>query len=158
MIKKIAYLILFVLLVIQFFRIDKTNPTIATALEFTTVNNTPNGVKSILQGTCFDCHSNETKYPWYSNIQPIAWWMKNHINEGREELNFSEWADYSDKKKAKILEECMEMIQEKEMPPAYYAYMHSAAKLDDSKHKLLLDYFSGLQGRSIQVEQEQDND
>jgi hypothetical protein len=151
MFKKIAYTLLIALILIQFFRIDRKNPPVVKAVEFATVNNTPNGVKNILQNSCYDCHSNETKYPWYSNVQPIAWWIKHHINEGRKELNFSEWGNYSNSKKSKKIEECIEMIQKQEMPPAYYTFMHAAAKPDDSRNKLLIYYFNGLQSGARQT-------
>lgn len=145
MIKKILITFLILFILAQFFQIDKTNPPVQKPIEFATVNTTPNGVQKILKASCYDCHSFETNYPWYSYIVPLSYWMKNHIDEARHELNFSEWGTYDAKKKAKKIEECIEMITEFEMPPTYYTLMHSGSALNESESKTLIAYFKGLQ-------------
>lgn len=147
--KKIMILaIIIIIALVQLFQIDKSNPPVNKATAFATVNNTPNGVQNLLSTSCYDCHSNETKYPWYSYIVPLSYWIKHHIDEGREELNFSEWGTYSEKRKAKKIEECIEMISESEMPPAYYTWMHKGTALNASASKLLTDYFNGLKNNA----------
>lgn len=84
---------------------------------------------------CYDCHSNETKYPWYSNIAPASWWTQNHIDEGRSKLNFSEFTTNPGE-----AEEAVKVLENGEMPPNYYTWfgLHSAAKLtEDEKLKLI---------------------
>ena len=97
--KKILIGLVIVFVIIQFFRIDKTNPTINKADDFISITNPPLEIASMLKASCYDCHSNETKYPWYSSISPVSWWVKHHVDEGRDELNFSKWSTFSEKKK-----------------------------------------------------------
>ena len=95
----------------------------------------------MLKETCYDCHSNETKYPWYSNIAPISWLVADHRNEARHHLNFSIWGDYSQKRKDHKLEECIEMVQEGEMPMDSYTWFHPEAKLTEDQKQYLLEWF-----------------
>ena len=102
--KKILYGLIIILIIIQFFRIDKTNPVVNSADDFIELTNPPKEIATILVSSCYDCHSNESTYPWYSNVAPVSWWVKHHINEAREELNFSKWSTYNTKKKDHKLE------------------------------------------------------
>jgi hypothetical protein len=123
---------------IQLFRIDKNNPAVEPSKDFVIVSNAPAEITSILKASCYDCHSNEVVYPWYTNIAPFSWWMKHHVNEGREELNFSEWGTYSSRRMDHKLKECIEQIEENEMPLDSYLWIHSNAKLNaDQKEKLI---------------------
>lgn len=81
--KKILIALAIILVGIQFIRIDKQNPTIVAGNDFIVINDTPEDVATLLKTACYDCHSNETKYPWYTNISPISWFVKHHIDEGR---------------------------------------------------------------------------
>jgi hypothetical protein len=94
-------------------------------------------VDKILNTACYDCHSNHTEYPWYCNIQPIGWWTSHHVNEGKEELNFSEFNSYSLKRKLKKLKEIKEQLDENEMPLSSYTLIHSDAKLS-AENKIIL--------------------
>ena len=138
--KKILLAIVALLVLIQFIRIDKTNPEVVLKNDFITVTNPPENIATILKTSCYDCHSNESKYPWYTNISPIAWWVKHHINEGREELNFSEWATFTDKRKKHKLEECFEMVEEAEMPLESYLITHGEAKLSATQKEELIEF------------------
>ena len=142
--KKILVSLLILLLVAQFFRIDKTNLEINLAKDFVTITSAPVEVQTILQTSCYDCHSNNVVYPWYSNIAPFSWWLKHHVNEGRSHLNFSEWGNYTAKKANHKLEECVEMVEEDKMPMNSYTIMHSNAKLNDAQKKLLINWFNSL--------------
>lgn len=141
MIKKILIALLVILVVMQFFRIDKVNPEYPAEQDFLTVENVDPAVAKIVKYACYDCHSYETKYPWYSNIAPASWILKDHINEAREEMNFSEWSTYTTKKKKHKLEECYEMVEEGEMPLKGYVVMHSEAQLSDQQRDLLTNWF-----------------
>jgi len=144
MLKKIALVLFAIFVIIQFFRIDKTNPEVIIENDFINVVNPPEEIATIIKTSCYDCHSNTSKYPWYSNVAPISWWLKDHINEAREELNFSEWETYNIAKKINILEEAIEEIEEGEMPLYPYKISHSSAKLNVNQIKLLMDFLKNL--------------
>ncbi|ALR31192.1 cytochrome C [Chryseobacterium sp. IHB B 17019] len=139
--KKILTVLLVAFIIIQFFPIDKTNPAPTPGMDFLKIKNTPPEVAKIINSSCYDCHSNETKYPWYSNFAPASWFLKNHINEGRKHLNFSTFAMYDPKIQAQKLQECIEMLEKKEMPLESYFIGHQEAKLTDKQRKILIDYF-----------------
>ena len=138
--KKIFYALIIVVIAIQFFRIDKTNPTVNVADDFIEITKPSQEIAAMLKSACYDCHSNESNYPWYSNIAPISWWVKDHINEGREELNFSKWSTYDAKKKDHKLEEIVEELEEGEMPLKPYPITHSEARLSDAQKEQLMDW------------------
>ena len=142
--KKILIGLAVLIVVIQFFRIDKTNPITPIEKGFIEINQPPTEITAILKTSCYDCHSNQVSYPWYTNIAPISWFIKDHINEAREELNFSEWADYSLKRKDHKLEECAEEVEEGEMPLDSYFIMHSEAELTHEQRETLENYFKSL--------------
>jgi heme-binding protein len=142
--KKIPVALLVILMVIQFFRIDKTNPPARQETDFIYNTHPSPGIGNILKTSCYDCHSYQTVYPWYANVAPISWWLKNHINEGRHHLNFSEWTNYSSKKTDHKLEECVEMIQEGEMPLYSYTLLHRNAVLNAEQQHALVVWFESL--------------
>jgi hypothetical protein len=139
--KKILVVLFVVFIIMQFFPIDKTNPAPTPGMDFLKIKNTLPEIATVITNSCYDCHSNETKYPWYSNIAPSSWLLKNHIDEGRKELNFSTFATYEPKIQAHKLQECIEMVEKKEMPLESYFLGHQDAKLTDQQRKLLTDYF-----------------
>lgn len=131
------------LIIAQFFPIDKTNPESDPAKDYISVNQPPAEVATLMKNACYDCHSHQTKYPWYTSVAPLSWWIKGHINEGREHLNFSTWTDYSAKKANHKLEECFEVIEGKEMPMLTYWLVHPEANLSADQRTMLVDYFKG---------------
>lgn len=147
MFKKISIGLIALLVIIQFFRIDKINPAIIEENDFIIIANPPENVAKIIKTSCYDCHSNETKYPWYTNFAPLSWWIKHHIDEGRDELNFSEWGTYKEKRKNHKIEECIELIDEDEMPLSSYLITHSDAKLTDDDKRSLLEWFKEQKGK-----------
>jgi hypothetical protein len=140
--KNILITLALILLLSQFFRIDKTNPTLQAEQDITAVMKVPIELASILKTSCYDCHSNEVNYPWYTNVAPLSWWIKNHINEGREELNFSEWGTYTSRRKDKKLKECAEMIEANEMPLSSYTLIHTETKLSQEQKAQLIAWFN----------------
>lgn len=142
--KKVLIALGLILLVMQAFRIDTTNPTTAPEKDFLAVTNTPAELATIIRTACYDCHSNETTYPWYTQIAPVSWWIKNHIDDGKDELNFSEWADFSARKADHKLKECIELVEEEEMPINSYTLIHGDAKLSESQKTALMDWFKSL--------------
>lgn len=153
--KKISLALLFIFIVIQAFRIDKTTKAVDAAKDFISVTGTNAEVANLLKIACYDCHSNQPVYPWYTNIAPVSWWIKHHINEGSHHLNFSIWGEYKDKRKHHKLEECIEMVEEGEMPMDSYTWMHKEAKLTDAQRQLLVEWFKGLKDQ-IQLPQEEE--
>ena len=144
MIKKIlkilAIVIVAALVVIQFFRIDKSAPMVVQAETIEASVAVPPDISLILGRSCNDCHSNTTIFPWYSNIQPVAWFLKDHIDDGRRQLNFSIFNTYTAKRKAKKLEEICEQVESKEMPLPSYLWIHGDSALKDGEAKALCDW------------------
>ncbi len=127
--KKIGLAIVAILVILQFVRPTKNEGLAFTENDISHFDSVPDNVKKILETSCFDCHSNHTVYPWYTNIQPIGLWMQWHVNEGKEELNFSEFKTYKPKRQKHKFEEIIEMVEEQEMPLSSYTLIHSETKL-----------------------------
>lgn len=144
MLKKIAIGLLVVLVVMQFIRPPKNQSDAPADNDIGMVYEIPSNVHGILKQKCYDCHSNNTRYPWYFNIQPVGWWMHQHIKDGKSELNFSEFKTYSEKKANHKLEETVELVREKEMPLKPYVWMHPEAKVSQEEEKALVDWISSL--------------
>lgn len=128
--KRVFQLLLVAFIAIQFFRPAKNKAEGANANDITTKYAIPDNVMAILKTSCYDCHSNNTTYPWYSYIQPVAWWLDDHIKEGKKELNFSEFASYRIGRQYRKLEEINKQIKEGEMPLESYTLIHRNAKLN----------------------------
>jgi hypothetical protein len=144
MIKKILYALLILLVIIQFFRPEKNIQAGPFANDITTKYPVPAPVAEVLKTSCYDCHSNNTAYPWYNNFQPVAWWLKNHVDEGKREINFNEFASYEPKKARRKLHEVAEQVEEGEMPLQSYTIIHKNAILDAGQKKLVADWAKGL--------------
>lgn len=144
MLKKIAYGALAALVLIQFIRPARNTSAAATPNDIGQKYQIPTAVDRILRTTCYDCHSNNTTYPWYANIQPVAWWLADHVKEGKNELNFNEFLSYKPKKAHHKLEEVVEQVQAGEMPLKSYTIVHRNADLDDAQRKTVADWATGL--------------
>lgn len=143
--KKIIFWIAIVFLGIQLIPVDRENKPIDNRKNFVDIYRTPDNIKVILENACYDCHSNETKYPTYSYIAPISWTIKDHINQGREHLNFSEWGSYNKELKENALERTIATVKDLEMPlPSYIGY-HPKANLTTKQREELENYFKELQ-------------
>lgn len=138
---KITAVVLFVAFVaIQFYRPAKTNSPIIAAETLEATTHVPDEVAKILSRSCNDCHTNNSNYPWYSQVAPMSWGIIDHINEGRRELNLSTWAIYDTKRKKHKLEEICEMVTNGEMPHYQYLWIHRDAQLSDDDKKILCDW------------------
>lgn len=135
--KKIAVGLLVVLVVIQFFRPEKNTELTITENHIYNVYNTSNEVKTILNKACNDCHSNNTNYPWYAAIQPVAWWLNDHIQDGKKHLNFSTYKNYNLRRQYHKMEEVIEEVKGGEMPLNSYTWTHGDAKLTEDEKVLL---------------------
>lgn len=107
---------------------------------FTKVYHVPKNVEVILRTSCYDCHSNTTNYPWYSNIQPARFFMENHIKEGKENLNFNEFGNYSKRKQNSKLKAIIKEIKSDEMPLASYTLIHKNAILSNSQKQEVMNW------------------
>jgi hypothetical protein len=142
MMRKILLILLVALLLIQFIRPTRNISEGKSGNHISNKYNVPASVSGILEKSCYDCHSNNTVYPWYTNIQPVGLWLQNHVNEGKGELNFSEFLAYSPKKARHKLDEVMEMVNEGEMPLESYTLIHKNAKLSSEEKTVLADWAS----------------
>lgn len=131
--KKILVVLLIALVIAQFFGPEKNAGDITSVEPFLRETNPPEDVKSILKSSCFDCHSDSTRYPWYNNITPVNYWLDSHVKDGKKHFNISEsvWSKSELKRKDHKFEELIEMIEKKEMPLPSYTWTHSEAKLTD---------------------------
>lgn len=127
--KRFFLLLLFVFITLQFVKSKKNESASISANDITTKYAVPADVMASLQTSCYDCHSNNTKYPWYNNIQPLAWWLADHIEEGKNEINFNEFAAYSPRRQYKKFKEINTQLEEDEMPLKSYTIIHGNAKL-----------------------------
>jgi hypothetical protein len=144
MLRKTIFIILIVFVIIQFIRPARNVSTETSPSDIAQVYSVPGDVNEILKRACNDCHSNNTSYPWYSNIQPVGWWLQHHVNDGKSELNFSEFATYTPKRQHHKMKETVETVQEKEMPLGSYLWTHNEASLSDAERKTLIDWAKNL--------------
>jgi len=145
---KIVKIIALILLVgfvgIQFVPTDLNQSDTVPKTDFLLVNNTQENISALLQESCYDCHSNNTEYPWYNKVQPAAWYLEDHIQEGKDELNFNEWAEYSDRRKNSKLRSIISQIEEDKMPLDSYTLIHKDAILSDEDKRMIIDYMTAL--------------
>ena len=130
------------LLIAQFKRPAKTNPVSDPSLAIEAHVQVDRNVGAILNRSCYDCHSNKTRWPWYSNVAPVSWFVIDHVNESRHDLNFSEWGKYSRQDQKAQLGQLCELITEGWMPLSSYTPLHPSAKLSDEDKKLLCSWAS----------------
>ena len=129
---------------IQFIPADVNKQEVITTSDIRHVYDVPENVINILENSCYDCHSNNTNYPWYSQVQPIRLIMDHHVEEGKEELNFSEFANYSERRKRNKMRAISEQIEKSKMPLPSYLWLHSDANLSNEEKKILMDFISSL--------------
>lgn len=129
---------------IQFIPVQRNQSSASFPADFINVYQVPHVVQHKLRAACYDCHSNNTRYPWYNRIQPVAWFLENHIADGKAELNFSEWDAYSARRKRNKLKSIISQIGNNQMPPSSYALMHRDAVLSEMEKELLLEWLRQL--------------
>ena len=147
-IKKISIpIILIIFIAIQFFDVNsnKTAETSENAIE--KKYSVPQNVRQILKTSCYDCHSNNTVYPWYSKVQPVKWWLANHINDGKRHLNFDEFGTYPKDKKLKKLDEVAKTVNTGEMPLSSYTFIHTNAKLSAEQKSIIQVWVKSMKGQ-----------
>jgi hypothetical protein len=149
-IRRILIGLLIVFIGMQFIQPDKDNQSMDMTNDISKVVTVPDSIHAILKASCYDCHSNFTQYPWYSNIQPVGWWLKDHIDEGKQSLNFSEFAALKPRPGGRYstaqalqdhkLEEVAEVVEEGDMPLQSYTIIHTEAKLNATQKEALVQW------------------
>ncbi|MBK5208863.1 MAG: heme-binding domain-containing protein [Flavobacteriaceae bacterium] len=140
--KIIVIFIVVVFVGIQFIPTTRNQSVLTLQTDFNNTFEVPNNVQQILKISCYDCHSNNTNYPWYNKIQPASWLLENHIKEGKKELNFSEFGTYSKRRQKSKLKAVINQIKDDEMPLYSYTLIHKDAKLSERNKKDLIDWLS----------------
>jgi hypothetical protein len=145
--KWIAVSLLFLLVVAQFIRPAKTNPVTDQVMAISAHTQMVPQVAAILDRSCRDCHSNETRWPWYSHVAPVSWFVIDHVNHGRSHLNFSEWGRYENSETANLLRNICREVRAGVMPLDSYLIMHRTARLSEQDVKVLCDWTTAERGR-----------
>lgn len=130
---------------IQFFQPLRNQSDEVPATHIERVYTIPQNVKAILVQSCYDCHSNNTRYPWYSRIQPGAWYMAGHIKKGKEELNFSEFGEYSARRQRNKFRAMAGQVKDGEMPLSSYTLIHRNAVLSPEDKQVLMAWFGTME-------------
>ena len=138
--KIFLYALVGLFLLIQIYPMERPEVTDSNPNDLLKNTDTPNNIASILRSACYDCHSNESTYPWYANIAPVKWWIYDHINEGREDLNFSTWTTLSKADQAEALDDIATAVMEGEMPLKPYPVTHPKAKLSEADRQAISDW------------------
>ena len=144
MIGWLAVLVVAIVLVIQVIPVERNVSTVPPGQSFEKTEKVPANVAAILKVSCYDCHSNNTRYPWYSVLQPGTWFMARHIKKGKEELNFDEFNNYSKRRKKAKIKSIISQIEKDEMPLKSYLMLHSSARLSAADKMDLIDFFNTL--------------
>lgn len=142
--KRFLVFLLIAFLIIQFFRPKKNLSTAVAINDITTNYAIPADVHAVLKASCYDCHSNNSTYPWYNNIQPVAWYLADHIKEGKKEINFNEFASYKIAKQYRKLEEIINQVEMDEMPIQSYTLIHGGAKLNVAQKSMIINWATVL--------------
>ncbi|MDX5404534.1 MAG: heme-binding domain-containing protein [Bacteroidota bacterium] len=140
--KKGVYGLIILLIISQFVPVDRENPESLPEKDFLTMVSAPREIAGLVRTACYDCHSHQTEWPWYSYVTPVKFVVAHHVEEGREHLNFSKWAEYEQKKRDHKLEECAEEVKEGEMPIFGYDWTHAGARLSEADRQKLVLFFS----------------
>lgn len=143
--KKVLLGLLLAFLFAQFLRIKTTVPEVDPKGTFATMDLIDAETLQLVKGACYDCHSYETKYPWYANVAPVSWWLKGHIDNGRDKLNFSLWNSYSTQRQVVKIEEIIETMEEQRMPLTTYVIMHKEGRIDAEESAQIITAFKNIQ-------------
>jgi len=150
-----AVLILVLFVAAQAYRPDRTNPSVDRSKTLAANGRVTPEAAAILERSCNDCHSSETRWPWYSNVSPVSWFLKNHVDDGRRELNLSEWGTYAPRKRERKLHEICEQVEAGEMPIKSYLPLHPSAKLSDEDRRVLCEWAHAEEERVASEQKQQ---
>ncbi|RYY45451.1 MAG: hypothetical protein EOO06_16480 [Chitinophagaceae bacterium] len=138
--KKILLAILIIFIAIQFIRPERNSSSTVQPADMVIQFNAPANVAAPLKTACYDCHSNNTRYPWYANVQPVSWFLANHVKDGKEELNFNEFSAYSKRRQLSKLKSVQNSIKDGSMPLSSYTMLHNDAKLSEESKASILEW------------------
>lgn len=142
--KRVLLALLVILIVIQFFHPSKNISNTRSPNDIAAVYNEPENVRTILNKACNDCHSNNTRYPWYNNIQPVAWWLHSHIQDGKRGLNFNEFTTYRISKQYHRMQDVIDEVKEGDMPLGSYTIIHTDSRLTDQEKVTLTNWANSI--------------
>lgn len=142
--KIIAWILLIAFVGIQFIPTERNQSDVVPKTDFLLVNNTTQNLATLLKTSCYDCHSNHTEYPWYNKIQPVAWFLEDHVKHGKSELNFNVWDELSDRRKSSKLKSIISQIENNEMPLESYTLIHRDATFSASEKEAIITYMENL--------------
>ena len=145
----IVFVCLFIL--IQLKRPARTNPAVDASKTIEAHTQMAQPAKDILERSCRDCHSNNTEWPWYTNVAPLSWWITDHVNSGRQNMNLSEWGKLDRDRQGKKLQQICDEVQDGVMPLSSYLPMHPKAKLSEQDKKTLCDWTAAERARLSQA-------
>jgi len=132
--------LLLVLITIQFIQPTRNKSRQASRMDITRVFPVPEKINGILKNSCYDCHSNNTRYPWYAMLQPGGWLLASHIKKGKQELNFNEFGSYSRRRQQSKLKSIGNSIKDETMPLSSYTLIHRSAKLSQTERDLVTNW------------------
>ena len=118
-------------LVIQLVRPARTNPPTYPERTLARTSHVTPEAKAVLERACRDCHSNDTEWPWYTNVAPVSWFVIDHVNSGRRHFNYADWAKYDEDQKPRILKDICDLTRKRDMPMSSYLWMHADARVSD---------------------------
>ena len=148
--RKILLIVIIILVVIQFIRPARNISTTPSAHDISTEYTVPDSIKNIMAVACNDCHTNNTRYPWYANIQPVGWWLQNHVNEGKRHLNYSEFTSLEKKKQYKKMDETAHEVKEGDMPLNSYLWIHHDAELTQAQKDMIVNWAQQLSDKIVE--------
>ena len=140
--KKVMLAIVLVLVIIQFIRPapGSNNGSVNNQNDIITDLNVPSDVAGILKTSCYDCHSNNTRYPWYAEIQPFGWLLVKHVRDGKKDLNFSEFTSYPKRRQLSKLKAIQNSIKDGSMPLSSYTLLHKEARISEAHKRLMIEW------------------
>lgn len=142
--KKILILLLVVFFAIQFIQPARNTNGQVVSTDISKVVSIPENVESLLQIACYDCHSNQTNYPWYTYVQPVGWILHNHIINGKKELNFNDFGSYSKRRQQSKLKAIGDQVRDDEMPLSSYRLMHKKARLNKDEKAVIINWANNI--------------
>ena len=148
--KIILWAIVLVIVLIQFIPVTRSNPAATAPLDDSLA------VTAVLKQSCYDCHSNETVWPWYAYVAPVSWLVTSDVNEARHHFNFSEWGNLPLKKQKRVADHAVEEVEEGGMPPGNYLWMHGNAKMTPEDITTLKAWAQQVQGDSLSTTTEEE--
>jgi hypothetical protein len=144
MLKKAVITILILGAGIQLIPVPKNQSEKVSEADFLQTMEAPVAIQNMIKSSCYDCHSNNTNYPWYGRVRPFAWLLQKHIDQGKDELNFSTFQEYSGRMQREKIRSMISQISDGEMPLKEYLWMHPEAELSDSDKARLIEYLEEL--------------